>query len=209
MISLTRKTFALMLLAITFIVSACSTVGKVTPPPLNDDPRLVENYQIGVGDSLNVQVWKNPSLSISGVVRPDGKISVPLVGDVMAAGKYVEELAEDVTTELKSYVRTPKVTVIVQSPVSAFYLSKVRVIGAVAKPASLDFRQGMTVFDAVEAVGGVTDFANKKKAMLIRKVQGEEKRYPVLLNEIFEKGELRTNYPLQPLDIITIPEKVF
>lgn len=188
----------------------CSTAPqKITPPPVSDDPRSVKEYRIGIGDALNVQVWKNPELSISVPVRPDGKISVPLLGDVSAAGKYVEELAGDITTKMKSYVRSPKVTVIVQSPSSAAFLSKIRITGAVGKPSSIGFVKGMTVFDAIEAVGGVTDFANKKKAMLIRKVKGESKRFPIFLNEIFDQGELRTNYELLPLDIIAIPEKVF
>lgn len=187
----------------------CATPQDITPPPVSDDPRLVKEYRVGIGDSLSVQVWKNPELSISVPVRPDGKISVPLLGDVSAAGKYVEELAADITTKLKSYVRSPKVTVIVQSPNSAAFLSKIRITGAVGKPSSIGFVKGMTVFDAIEAVGGVTAFANKRKAVLIRKVKGEPQRFPIYLNEIFDKGELRTNYELLPLDIIAIPEKVF
>lgn len=187
----------------------CATPQEITPPPVSDDPRLVKEYRIGIGDALSVQVWKNPELSISVPVRPDGKISVPLLGDVSAAGKYVEELARDITTKMKSYVRSPKVTVIVQSPNSAAFLSKIRITGAVGKPSSIGFVKGMTVFDAIEAVGGVTNFANKKKAVLIRKVQGESQRFPIYLNEIFDQGELRTNYELLPLDIIAIPEKVF
>jgi polysaccharide export outer membrane protein len=203
------KAGVIALCSIMVMLAGCASNKEIVPPPASDDPRLVSDYHVGIGDQLSVQVWKNPELSISVPVRPDGKISVPLVGDVIAAGKYVEELASDITTLLESLVRSPKVTVIVQSPTSAYYLSKVRVTGAVGKPVSLDFKKGMTVFDAIEAAGGVTPFANKKKAELIRTISGEEMRFPIYLNEIFDQGELRTNYDLLPLDMITIPEKVF
>lgn len=188
----------------------CGTVKKnIVPPPISDDARLVEDYAVGVGDTLSVQVWKNPDLSIVVPVRPDGKISVPLVGDLMASGKYVEELAEDITTKLKSYVRAPKVTVIVQTPTSTMFMSKIRVTGEVARQSSLSFKKGMTVFDAIEAVGGVTPFAAKNEAALIRQVGGQSKSYPIYISEIFNEGNMRTNYQLLPLDVITVPKKAF
>lgn len=167
-----------------------------------------EVYQIGVADQLQIIVWRNSELSISVPVRPDGKISVPLVGDIVAAGHTSEDLAKEITSELENYIRTPQVTVIVTSAVSAEYLSRVRVIGAVGRPMSIPYRKGMTVLDVVLLAGGVTPFASANKAKLYRVSEQGTKVYTLNLNDMLKKGDVKTNYLLKPLDIITVPERL-
>ena len=192
-----------------FVLTACALRPVIEPPAVPDDPRLEQTYRIGVGDQLSVQVWRNPELSAGVPVRPDGQVSVPLVGDVLAAGRTAEELAEQITQELENYIRSPKVTVIITGPTSAAYIHSVRISGAVGRPAALPYGNGMTVFDLVMAAGGPTPFANLGKAKLVRTVNGEQKSYPIYLDEIIEQGNLRTNYLLSPGDMIAVPEKLF
>lgn len=168
-----------------------------------------EVYKIGVGDNLAVSVWKNPDLSVTIPVRPDGMISVPLVGDVAAAGKEPAELARIITEKLGNYVRNPQVTVVVTGAVSSEFLHRVRVTGAVQHPASLPFQKGMTIMDVVLVSGGLTQFADANSAKLYRTTPEGTKVYPVRLKDILDKGDIKTNYPLLPGDIVTIPEKLF
>ncbi len=168
-----------------------------------------EVYKIGIGDNLSVSVWKNPDLSVNIPVRPDGMISVPLVGDVPAAGKEPAELAKIITAKLENYVRGPQVTVVVTGAVSSEFLHRVRVTGAVQNPASLPFQKGMTIMDVVLVSGGLTQFADANDAKLYRVTAEGTKVYPVRLKDILDKGDIKTNYPLLPGDIVTIPEKLF
>jgi polysaccharide export outer membrane protein len=185
--------------------SVMDTTGPVDPLQAG----LLDEYQIGVGDSLKISVWRNPDLSAQVVVLPDGRISVPLVGDVNAVGETTESLAERVTEGLNTFVREPEVTVSVLSAVSAEYLQRVRITGAVVAPMSLAFRRGLTVLDVVLLAGGLTPFANGDKALLYRTEGKELKVYPVRLQDILAKGKLETNYNVLPSDIITVPEKRF
>lgn len=168
-----------------------------------------QEYKIGVGDQLNVTVWRNADLSVTVPVRPDGKISVPLVGDVLASGKTAEQLASKVTEELSNYIRTPQVTVIINQAVSSEFLHRVRVTGAVNNPVSVPYREGMTVLDLVLGAGGLTPFADADRTKLYRKSEAGQKVYPIYLNDILKKGDLRSNYELSPLDTLTIPESTF
>ncbi len=186
--------------------SACSTP-SVTPPPQSD--ALLTEYQIGVGDSLRINVWRNAELSSDVPVRPDGMISLPLVGDIQAAGRTTEELSEDLTVSLTDYVRNPQVTVIVTNPASADFQLRVRITGAVTNPQSLAYREGMTVLDLVLMAGGPNEFASPNKAKLYRRVDGTLKVYPIYLSDLIEKGKVETNYALQPSDIVTVPERAF
>jgi polysaccharide export outer membrane protein len=170
---------------------------------------LLEQYVIGVGDLLQISVWRNPDLSASVVVLPSGDISVPLVGDIKAAGSTTEQLAETISKGLDSFVRQPSVTVSVHSAVSAEYLQRVRITGAVNKPLSIPYRRGLTVLDFVLQAGGLTPFANADRALLYRQEGEELKVYPVRLDDILAKGDLETNYALLPLDIVTVPENSF
>lgn len=168
-----------------------------------------KSYRIGVADEISIQVWKNNELSVHVPVRPDGKISSPLVGDIVAAGLTTEELAAAITAKLGSYVRNPEVTVIVTNPASADFLRRVRVTGSVRTPLSVSYRQGMTVLDLVLQAGGLTEFAAPNNARLYRTVDGKTKIYPVSLGDILQKGNLSTNYTLYPSDVVTIPDRSF
>ncbi|NNC54432.1 MAG: sugar ABC transporter substrate-binding protein [Pseudomonadales bacterium] len=167
-------------------------------------------YRIGSGDRIKVDVWKNPDLSSIVLVRPDGKISLPLIGDVLASQKTTNELAADLEAKLKDFVRTPQVAVIVETPSSADFQRRVRVTGAVANPLSIPFEEGMTVLDLVLQAGGLSPFASGNKALLHRKnAAGELQSYKLRLQDILTKGRLETNYPLAPSDVISVPERAF
>jgi polysaccharide export outer membrane protein len=169
----------------------------------------VDVYRIGVDDIVQVSVWHNPDLSVTVPVRPDGRISVPLAGDVIAGGHTPEEVAAGIKEKLSAYVREPQVVVILTELRSHEYLSRVRVTGAVRQPVSIPYRQGMTVLDAVLAANGTTEFAAPDRTELYRKDGEATKAFDVRLDKILKKGELSTNYPVQPGDIITVPERAF
>jgi polysaccharide export outer membrane protein len=166
-----------------------------------------ELYRIGVDDQLQVAVWRNPELSVSVPVRPDGRISVPLIGDVLAGGRTPEEVAGDIEKQLATYVRDPKVAVILTDLRSHEFISRVRVTGAVRLPVSIPYRQGMTVLDAVLQAGGVNDFAAANRTRLYRKAAGETRTIDVRLGAILGRGDLETNVDVQPGDVITVPER--
>jgi polysaccharide export outer membrane protein len=177
--------------------------------PAPTSPLPVQTYRIGVDDRVQVSVWRNPELSATVPVRPDGKISLPLVGDVPAAGRTAEEVGADVRQRLETYVRDPQVAVILTELRSNEYLSRVRVTGAVRQPVSITYRQGMTVLDAVLAAGGPTEFASADRTELYRKDGSATRTFDVRLGKIMKKGELGTNFPVQPGDIIAVPERAF
>ena len=164
-------------------------------------------YLIGPGDSLQVFVWRNPELSVTVPVRPDGRISTPLVEDMTAVGKTPTQLARDIEKVLSEYVRSPQVNVIVTQPQSAF--SQVKVIGQVQKPAPVPFREGMTVLDAVLAVGGLTNFAAGNRARLVRVQDGKELELPIRLDSLMNKGDMSQNLKLKPGDVLVVPESRF
>jgi polysaccharide biosynthesis/export protein len=189
------------------LLGGCAT--PVTPgqaPKLTEAP-AVTSYRIGVDDEVKVSVWQNPGLDVSVPVRPDGKISVPLVGDVDAGGRTPEEVAGEIQDKLKTYIRDPQVTVILTQLRSHEYLSRVRVTGAVRQPISVPYRQGMTVLDAVLAAGGTTEFAAADRSELYRKDGNSSHAYPIRLDRVMKDGDLTTNYPVQPGDVITVPER--
>ncbi len=189
-------------------LAGCDTAKNVEAPPTMASATSGE-YHIGVGDALQVSVWRNPELSLAVVVRPDGKISMPLVGDLDAANVTSTQLAINIASALNNYVRSPQVTVIVSNPSSTDFLRRVRVTGAVNSPQSMPFREGMTALDLVLLSGGPNPFASANKAKLYRRVGGETKVYTIRLKDILEEGILDTNYPLQPSDVITVPQRAF
>lgn len=203
-VGLTAVTLALLL-------AGCASGGggsKSAPP--QQASVAVENYQIGVDDIVQVSVWRNPELGITVPVRPDGMISVPLVGDVMAGGRTPTEVAADIQKKLADFVRDPQVAVILTELRSHEYLSRVRVTGAVRQPISIPYRQGMTVLDAVLAAGGVNEFAAPDRSDLFRRNKDETSAtYPVRLDRILNRGDLSTNYTVAPGDVIVIPERTF
>jgi len=169
---------------------------------------MPDAYRIGVDDVVQVSVWRNPELGITAPVRPDGMISVPLVGDVQAGGRVPAEVAKDIQTKLSAYVVDPQVAVILTELRSHEYLSRVRVTGAVKQPISIPYRQGMTVLDAVLAAGGVTEFAAPDRSHLYRKNGDGTGTYQVRLDSVLNRGDLSTNFKVAPGDVITVPERM-
>jgi len=176
---------------------------------LNATPSSMKSYILGPSDVVQVSVWRNQDLSATVPVRPDGKISVPLIGDVQASGLTPERLAGNIQKQLSAYIRQPKVSVIVQQMGSHEYTERVRVTGAVKNPMSTPYRQGMTVLDMVLVAGGLNDFAAPNKAVLYRKIGKQVVAIPVHLEDILKEGNIQTNYKLHPGDILTIPERNF
>lgn len=192
-----------------FLVACSNVPVESGPPPEVKEFAMDKNYRIGVGDDVSIKVWRNEELSVQVPVRPDGKVSSPLVGDIVAAGLTTQELSKSISEKLSNYVRNPEVTVIVTNPASADFLRRVRVTGSVRNPLSVSYRQGMTVMDLVLQAGGLTEFASPNKSRLYRTVDGKTKIYPVNLDDILQRGDLTTNYTLYPSDVVTIPERSF
>lgn len=165
-------------------------------------------YLIGPNDNLEIFVWRAPELSTKVIVRPDGRISTPLVEDMVAAGKTSSKLGKDLETALLQYVKTPQVTVIVSEFQSTFE-QQVRVIGEAQKPLALPHQAGMTVLDVMVAVGGLTEFAAGNRAVLIRGQGADRQSYRLRLNDLMRKGKIAANVPVMPGDVILIPESVF
>jgi len=204
-----RALLGLVASGLALLLGGCATTsGSTTPPPAHSN-LTKDVYRIGVDDIVQVSVWRNPELGITVPVRPDGMISVPLVGDVAAGGRTPSEVSKDIQEKLAAYVRDPQVAVILTDLRSHEYLSRVRVTGAVRQPISIPFRPGMTVLDAVLAAGGVTEFAAADRSDLYRKNADETHTYPVRLDRILGRGDLSTNYPVSPGDVITVPERTF
>jgi polysaccharide export outer membrane protein len=157
---------------------------------------------------LDVFVWQNPKLSVVVPVRPDGKISVPLVNDIVAVGKTPTELGNEIQDHLKKYVKDPRVTVIVESFVGPFS-QQVRVIGEAAVPQAVPYRANMTLLDVMISVGGLTKFAAGNRAVIVRRVKGELHSYPVKLDSLIRDGEITYNVRMQPGDILIIPQSYF
>jgi len=169
-----------------------------------------EEYVIGPLDELTINVWRNPELSAKVQVRPDGRITTPLVSDMPAVGKTPSMLAEDIRLQLSQYVNDPLVSVIVNK-FSGTFSQQIRIIGATEKPASLPYRANMTVLDAMIAVGGMSEFANGNHAKLIRfdKSTGKQKEFRLRLSDLLKKGDSTANVLLKPGDVIIIPESMF
>jgi polysaccharide export outer membrane protein len=166
------------------------------------------SYIIGPGDVLGIFVWQNPDLSEKAVpVRPDGRISTPLISSIMAAGKTPMQLAQDMDKVLSKYIRSPRVTVIVNKALGV--LSEVQVIGQVAHPESLPYHEGMTVLDLVLAAGGLTPYAAGNDAKLERKVDGRVQVVRVRLSSLLNNGDLSQNLKIKPGDILVVPESFF
>lgn len=192
------------------LLSACATSpGGGPATPASQTPQTAGEYRIGVDDQVQVNVWRNPDLSVSVPVRPDGMISVPLIGDVKAGGHTPSEVAALVEQKLARFMREPQATVIVTELRSHEFISRVRVTGAVQNPVSLPYRQGMTVLDAVLEAGGLTEFASPNKAKLYRRADKGSKVMSVQLTRILSRGDLETNYYLMPGDIVSVPERLF
>ncbi len=183
---------------------AATPTGTATVPA---KVAVAPDYIIGPGDTLQVFVWRNPELTVTVPVRPDGKISTPLVEDMVAVGKTAPQLARDMEGVLGEYVRSPKVNIIVTTAASAFSL--VKVVGQVAHPQALPYREGMTVLDAVLEVGGLGQFASGNRARIVRTVNGKETVIHVKLADLMNSGATNENVPLKAGDVLVVPQSIF
>ena len=191
----------------------CASTPNRPPPSVSLEelgPRvLVESYKMSVGDQVQVNVWENEELSVSEPIRPDGKISLPLIGDVMAAGLEPQQLATDIKQRLYAFMKKPNVTVILTSLQGHEFLSRVRVTGSVEEDMSMAYQQGMTVLDAVLEAGGVNLYADSNRTRLYRRTGRGSETYDIQLKDILEEGDMSTNALLLPGDVITVPERRF
>ena len=186
---------------------AAGTTPSPAQAPVPPAAGIPNDYVIGPGDTLQVFVWRNPELTTTIPVRPDGKISTPLVEDMVAVGKSPSVLARDIEHVLGAYVRSPQVNVIVTQPASVF--SQVKVIGQVTRPQALAFREGMTVLDAVLAVGGLSQFAAANRAKIVRTVDGKQTEIKLKLDALVNDGDMKQNMLLKPGDVLLVPESRF
>ena len=197
-----------LLLALGLAVPALAAAAPAAPAKAPLGAHEAKTYVIGPGDVLDIFVWQNPDLSQKAVpVRPDGRISTPLISNMMAAGKTPVQLAHDMDKALSEYIRQPKVTIIVNTALSV--LSQVQVIGQVAHPESIPYHEGMHVLDVVLAAGGLTPYAAGNDAKLERKVHGHVEVLHVRLSDLINKGDLSQNLPVKPGDVLVVPESIF
>lgn len=187
-------------------LGGCASSGRTVGAEQTQVPN--PDYLIGPGDSVNIIVWRNPEVSMSVPVRPDGKITTPLVEDLPASGKTSTVLARDIEKALSKFIQQPVVTVIVTSFVGT-YGEQIRVIGQAAKPQALSYRRDMSLLDVLIAVGGVTEFASGNSASIIRTINGKQQKLPVRLNDLIKAGDISANVPMRPGDVLVIPESFF
>lgn len=167
------------------------------------------DYRIGSDDNVQIFVWRNPELSTGVPVRPDGKITIPLIEDLQATGKTPTELARDIEKELAVYIQDPIVTVIVSGFVGLFQ-DRIRVVGEASQPRAIPYRSTMTLLDVMIAVGGMTDFADGNRATITRVATGGgQKQYRVRLDDLLRDGDMSANVQIMPGDVIVIPEAWF
>lgn len=214
MTMLARQLFVLCTGLAILLLAGCASTTASSPEKIQQALQLEGGdqgaaYILGITDVVSVSVWRNQDLSISVPVRPDGMISVPLIGDVKAAGVSPESLAQSIEAELAEYIREPQVSVIVTSMGSNEFKDRVRVTGAVSQPMSVPYRDGMTVLDMLLSAGGATPFASLNNSMLYRTMNGEVVAIPVRLDDVLTKGDIETNYSLLPGDILAVPERSF
>lgn len=206
------RLLAASVLASVALTGCATTSGSELPPAafvsMQEGPG--EDYVIGPLDQLTVFVWRNPELGAKVQVRPDGRITTPLITDMPAVGKTPAMLAQDIRLQLSQYIEDPLVSVIVDG-FSGTFSQQIRVVGATEKPASIPYRANMTVLDAMIAVGGLSEYASGNKARLIRfdKSTGKQKEYDLRLGDLLKKGDSKANVMLAPGDVIIIPESMF
>ena len=194
------------------IISACSTTNNNLPTATLHPSNTVDinsyKYLIGAGDVLNIFVWRNPEVSGSFVVRPDGMITTSLVEDIKVSGKTPTELARSIEEILGTYLKDPIVTVTINSFIGPFS-EQIRVIGEAAQPQAINYTQHMTLLDVMIQVGGLTEFADGNEAVLVRIEDGQQKQYDIMIDELIKDGGISANVDMLPGDIIIIPEAWF
>ena len=200
--------FALLLASA--LAGACAVQGQApqvgAPAPATAPPTGA--YLIGPGDTLQIFVWREPELSVTVPVRPDGQISTPLVEDLVAVGKTPTQLATELEQALSEYIRSPQVNVIVQEFVGTFG-DQIRVLGQAVMPGAVPYRERMTLLDVMIEVGGLTDFAAGNRARVIRNTSGDSEELRVRLDDLVNKGRIEHNISMRPGDVVIIPAAVF
>jgi polysaccharide export outer membrane protein len=196
---------ALLAAACALALAGCASTGR---PAGAEAQASNPEYLIGPGDSINIIVWRNPEVSMAVPVRPDGKITTPLVEDLPAAGKTSTQLARDIEQALGKFIQQPVVTVVVTNFVGN-YSEQIRVIGQAAKPQALAYRRDMSLMDVLIAVGGTTEFAAGNRASVIRTVDGKQQKLNVRLNDLIKDGDISANMSMRPGDVLVIPESFF
>lgn len=199
---------ALVLAGFAIALAACAGADYSATNLPEDVASRSDDYRIGPGDGVQIFVWDHADLSTSVQVRPDGRISTPLVEDLQAAGKTPTELARDIEAVLSEYVRSPVVTVIMQG-FEGEAQQQVRVVGQAAEPAAVPYRQGMTVLDVMIQVGGLSEFAAGNRSKIIRKMDGESVEIRVRLDDLLNDGRIKENIRVLPGDVLIIPESFF
>jgi len=194
------------LAAAAVLLSGCSFYGNQPPAP-REAATLDYRYIIGPGDNLSIQVWRNPELSTSVPVRPDGRVTAPLIEDMLAMGKTPTALAREFEQQLKKYIQDPVVTIVVTGFIGP-QSEQVRIVGSATRPSALPYKQNMTVLDAMIAVGGITDYASGNRAVLVRASESN-KQYNLRLKDLLKVGDISANVDLRPGDVIIIPEGWF
>lgn len=197
----------LVLCVLACVLTGCAFNSPKYPPAPSAAATTDYNYIVGPGDSLNIIVWRNPELSMSVPVRPDGKVTTPLVDELVAQGKTSTQIARDVEQALAKFVRDPIVTIIVTGFVGP-YSEQIRVVGEAAKPQFLPYKQKMTLLDVMIAVGGLTDFADGNSASILRASEGD-KQYTVRIKDLIKRGDMSANVEMKPGDILIIPQGWF
>lgn len=200
-----NRSWAVLLMSVFSTLLLLAGCAGPMPPPVQD-VAVTTQYTIGPGDQMMIYVRNNPDISMSVPVRPDGKISIPLVQNMVAAGKTPAELASDLEQALSQYIRNPLVTVVVTS-FQGVYSDQIRVVGQATAPQAIPYRDGMTLLDVMIQVGGLTRFAAGNRAKLVRTVNGERKTYGIDIQALLS-GDIEENVPMLPGDIIIIPRSL-
>jgi polysaccharide biosynthesis/export protein len=199
-----RWLLALWAIAPVCAVAAAEAAPTTAPVGAPVQVQVPLDYVIGPGDTLQIFVWRNPELTVSVPVRPDGKISSPLVQDMVAVGKTPTILSRDIEAVLAEFVRSPQVNVIVTTP--AGVMSQVKIVGQIRSPQAYPYREGMRVLDLVLAAGGLTEYAAGNRAKIVRSEGGTTVELRVKLGNLVNKGEVKQNLPLRPGDLLVVPE---
>lgn len=207
-----QKLWSVGVLGISLVLGGCATHHPPLPPTLGTQPSTSDpehySYLVGPGDSLNIFVWRNPEVSTTAVVRPDGKITSPLVEDLPVSGKTPSQVAREMEKALSKYIKDPLVMVMMGGFVGP-YSEQIRVVGEAAKPQALPYRQRMTLLDVMIAVGGLTSFAAGNRASIVRFVDGEQRQYNVRIDDLIRDGDIKANVDVLPGDTLIIPESWF
>jgi polysaccharide export outer membrane protein len=207
-----RTIFLFAAAGLMMLMGGCATTYPLLPtskgiPPSTTSP---DNYRylIGPGDSLNIFVWRNPEVSMTVVVRPDGMITTPLVEDLPVSGKTPTQVARLIERALSRYIKDPMVTIMMSGFVGP-YSEQIRVVGEAAKPQALPYRQYMTLLDVMIAVGGITDYAAGNRASIVRMVDGKQRQFTVHIDDLIKDGDISANVDMLPGDTLIIPESWF